>query len=161
METFLKGLTWLVKLLRLIGAAALVGMMMLTSCDVLLRGFGHPIFGATDVVGLLAVLVLACAMPYTHQAGGHVGVDLLVQRAGPRAQAVIDCITSLLSFSLFILVAWQMWLYAGQLGAAGEVSMTVQIPKDPFIYAVSICFGVLCLVILSDIIRFIGKVVKA
>lgn len=160
MDTILKGLNWVVKLLRLIGAIALVGMMMLTSCDVLLRGFGHPIFGAVDMVGLLAVVVLAAAMPYTHQAGGHVGVDLLVQKLGPRGQAIIDCITSLISFVLFALVSWQMWLYAGELSAKGEVTMTVQIAKHPFIYLVSICFGVLCLVIVSDIIRFIGKAVK-
>ncbi len=161
MEALVKGLDWIVKLLRLIGAIALTGMMMLTSVDVLMRGFGHPIFGAVDMVGLLAVVVLACAMPYTHEAGGHVGVDLLVQKLSPRGQSIVDCITSLISFFLFALVTWQMWHYAGELSTKGEVTMTVQIAKHPFIYLVSICFGVLCLTIVTDIVRLIGKVVKA
>ncbi|MDQ7784847.1 MAG: TRAP transporter small permease [Desulfomonilaceae bacterium] len=161
METFLKGMNWVIKLLRLVGGIALVGMMLLTSVDVLLRGFGHPIFGAVDMVGLLAVVVLACAMPYTHMAGGHVGVDLLVQKMSPRGQAVIDLVTSLISLVLFSVVAWQMWLYAGELSIKGEVSMTIQIAKHPFIYLVSVCFGVLCLAIFADIVRFVGKAVKA
>jgi TRAP-type C4-dicarboxylate transport system permease small subunit len=160
MEIFLKGLDWLIKLLRLIGAMALVGMMMLTSVDVLMRGFGHPIFGAVDMVGLLAVVVLACAMPYTHVEGGHVGVDLLVMKMSPRSQAVVDTVTSLISLVLFALVTWQMWLYAGELSIKGEVTMTVQLVKHPFIYLVSVCFGVLCLAITADMVRNIGKVVK-
>ncbi len=161
MEILLKTLDRVVKVLRLIGSVALVGMMMLTSVDVLMRGFGRPIFGAVDMVGLMAVVVLACAMPYTHEAGGHVGVDLLVQKLDPRSQAIIDSITSFISLCLFALVAWQMWLYAGELSTKGEVTMTVQIIKHPFIYLVSVCFGVLCFALVMDIIRFIGKAVKA
>ena len=160
METFLKGLNWLVKLLRLIGAAALVSIMMLTSVDVVMRGFGHPIFGAVDIVGLLAVMVLACAMPYTHAEGGHVGVDLLVQRLSARGQAIVDTITSSVSAVLFALVTWQMWQYAGELSTKGEVTMTIQIAKHPIIYLVSICFGVLCVVLIADVIRLIGKAVE-
>ena len=160
METFLKGLNWLVKLLRLIGAAALVSIMMLTSVDVVMRGFGHPIFGAVDIVGLLAVMVLACAMPYTHAEGGHVGVELLVQKLSPRGQAIVDTITSSVSAVLFALVTWQMWQYAGELSTKGEVTMTIQIAKHPIIYLVSICFGVLCVVLIADVIRLIGKAVE-
>lgn len=160
METFLKGLNWVVKLLRLIGATALVSIMMLTSIDVVMRGFGHPIFGAVDIVGLLAVMVLACAMPYTHAEGGHVGVELLVQKLSPRGQAIVDTITSLASAVLFALVTWQMWQYAGELSTKGEVTMTIQIAKHPIIYLVSICFGVLCVVIMADVVRLIGKAVE-
>lgn len=160
METFVKGLNWVVKLLRLIGATALVSIMMLTSIDVVMRGFGHPIFGAVDIVGLLAVMVLACAMPYTHAEGGHVGVELLVQKLSPRGQAIVDTITSLASAVLFALVTWQMWQYAGELSTKGEVTMTIQIAKHPIIYLVSICFGVLCVVIMADVVRLIGKAVE-
>jgi TRAP-type C4-dicarboxylate transport system permease small subunit len=112
------------------------------------------------MVGFLAVIVLASALPYTHMEGGHVGVDLLVLKMKPRNQAIIDSITSLVSLILFSLVTWQMFLYARELASKGEVSMTVQIPKDPFIYLVAVCFGLLSAVILSDVVRFIGKAVK-
>lgn len=160
MGTFEKVLDRLVKLLRLLGSLALVAIMLLTTADVVMRAFGSPILGAVDMVGLLAVVVLACAMPYTQMERGHVGVDILVQRMSERSQAILDAVTSTVSLILFALVAWQMWLYAGELAAKGEVSMTVQMRMHPYIYLVSVCFGVLCAVLLLHVAQFVGKAVK-
>jgi TRAP-type C4-dicarboxylate transport system permease small subunit len=160
MYGFAKTTDYLVRILRIIGGACLAGMMMITCTDVLMRAFGHPIFGSIDVVKFLAVLVLACAMPYTHKEGGHVGVNLLVQHLGARAQSLVDSITSLVALILFGIVSWQMWLYARELALKGEVSMTIQIPVYPFIYAVSICFAIFGLTILVDLINHLGKAVR-
>jgi TRAP-type C4-dicarboxylate transport system permease small subunit len=160
MEAFDKALVFVVKVLRLVGASALVLMMLITCADVLFRGFDHPIIWAVDSVGFMAVLALACAMPYTQTEGGHVGVDLLVLKMSPRGQAAIDAVTGTVSMVLFGVVSWQMWRYARELASKGEVSMTVQIPKAPFIYAVSICFGILCAAILAEVLRNAGKAVK-
>jgi TRAP-type C4-dicarboxylate transport system permease small subunit len=135
-------------------------MMMVTCIDVVLRACGHPIFGSIDIVQFLAVVVLAAAMPYTQVQRGHVGVSLLVEKLGDRAQAVVDLITHLVSLVVFAIVAWQMWLYATELWDKGEVSMTIEISKHPFIYLVAVCFGALCLVLLVDVINFGRKAVK-
>lgn len=160
MEAFQKALDFVIKALRLVGASALVLMMLITCADVLFRGFDRPIIWAVDTVGFMAVLALACAMPYTQVEGGHVGVDLLVLKMSPRGQAIIDAITGCVSTVLFGVVSWQMWRYAQELASKGEVSMTVQIPKAPFIYAVSVCFGILCIAILANVIRSIEQAVK-
>jgi TRAP-type C4-dicarboxylate transport system permease small subunit len=160
METFRSALNWVVKLIRLVGAIALVAMMTVTCVDVVFRGFGHPMIYTLDMVGFLAVICLACALPVTHVEGGHVGVDLLVQKMKPRNQAILDSITSFVSFVIFGLIAWQMWQYATELSSKGEVSMTVMIPKAPFIYFVSVCFMVFCLAILADVLTNIKKAVQ-
>ena len=160
MQTFEKVVDFMVRILRILGGACLAGMMFLTCADVVLRAFGRPIFGSVDIVQFLAVIALACAMPYTHQQKGHVGVELLVLRLSPRRQAVTDAVTHIISVILFGIVSWQMWLYARELALKGEVSMTIQLPVYPFIYTVSFCFGVLTLVILLDVIRLVGKAVK-
>ena len=160
MEAFERILNWVNKLLRLIGGIAVVGMMAVTCLDVICRGFDHPIIWAVDLVGFLALTSLACALPITHAEGGHVGVDLFVGKLTPKTQAYFDTITSLVSCILFGIVAWQMWLYAAELSSKGEVSMTVQIPKAPFIYLVSVCFVVLTLAIFADFVRHAGKAVK-
>jgi TRAP-type transport system small permease protein len=157
MYGFVKVTDYLVRVLRIIGGACLAGMMLITCTDVVLRAFGHPIFGSIDVVKFLAVLVLACAMPITHREGGHIGVDLLVQKFSPRTQSVVDSITSLVALVLFAVVSWEMWLYARELAIKGEVSMTIEIPVYPFIYCVSICFGIFCLTILVDLINHVRK----
>jgi TRAP-type C4-dicarboxylate transport system permease small subunit len=160
MDILRKSLNWLTKLLRLIGAISLVAMMFVTCADVLLRAFGHPIIWAVDMTGFFAVIVLACALPYTQIERGHVGVDLLALKMSPRGQAILDSITSAVSIGLFAIVAREMWLYARELSVKGEVSMTVQIPKAPFIYLISICFLFLGLVLLSDLLSNIRKAVR-
>jgi TRAP-type C4-dicarboxylate transport system permease small subunit len=152
---------WFIRVLRIAGGLALVGMMMLTVVDVILRRvFNSPIFGSVDIVGFMAVIVLACAMPYTHSQRGHVGVNLLVQRLSSRTQAAIDSITSLISLVLFAIITWQMWLYAQEFARKGEVSMAIEIPKYPFVYFVSVCFGILTLAILIDVVRFSKEATK-
>ncbi len=149
----------LVVWIKRLGAAALVGMMAMTVFDVITRAFGTPIFGAVEIVSLLAVLVLACAMPITHVEKGHVGVDLIVLRLGPRARAAIDSVTAVLGAALFALISWQMFLYARSMKASGEVSMSMELPTHYLIYAVAVAFGVLTLVILVGAIDNIRKAV--
>ena len=161
MEAFRNILDWLVKLVRLVGGVAVAFTMFFTVTDVILRSFGYPIFGSFDISQFIIVIALAASLMYTHVERGHVGVDILVQEMSPRSQAILDSTTSLVSLVLFAIVAWEMWLYAGELSAKGEVSMTILIPKHPFIYTVAICFGLFCLAILDDFIRSVGKAVKA
>ena len=160
METFEKCIDYLVKILRVIGGFCLASMMALTCVDVVLRACGRPIFGSIDVVQFLAVIVLAAAMPYTQTQRGHVGVSLLVEKLGTRGQAIVDMITHLVSLIIFFIVSWQMWLYASELWEKGEVSMTIEIPKYPFLYVVAGCFGILCLTLLVDTLNFARKAVK-
>ncbi|MDQ1240086.1 MAG: hypothetical protein QG577_2272 [Thermodesulfobacteriota bacterium] len=160
MNFFSSSLNWFTKLLRLLGACALVAMMLVTCLDVVLRAFGHPVVWAVDMTQFFAVIVLACALPVTQVERGHVGVDLLVLKMTPRNQALMDSLTSFVSTVLFAVVSWQMWIYARELSTKGEVSMTVQIPKAPFIYLVSVCFALLSLVLLSDLVQNIRKAVK-
>ena len=150
MDSWVSLVTKLINLLKRLGGGALVGMMVVTCVDVVFRGFNRPIFGAVEVVSFMATVVLACAMPLTEFENGHVGVDLFIRRLSPRAQAWCDAITKLCSGILFALVCWQMWLYGNTVKATGEVSMSLQFPDYILIYVVSVAFGVLGLVILTE-----------
>ena len=52
-------------LLKILGAIALMGMTLVTCADVVGRYLGHPIFGSVEIVGFLATLAVALALPYT------------------------------------------------------------------------------------------------
>ena len=138
--------------LRIIGLACLVGMMLLTCADVIGRKFGHPLFGAVELVGFMATLAVAFALPYTHQVRAHIGVEILVQMLSQKAQTIIELCTHIVSLVLFVIVTWQMVLYADTMSKSGTVSMSLQLPEYVIIYAVSVCFLVFSLVILKDII---------
>jgi len=141
----------LTQLLKWLGAGALVGMMVLTCADVIMRGLERPIWGAVEVVAYLATLVLACSLPRTQRDHGHIGVDLMLRRLRPRIQGWVDAITGIISLVLFLVVGWQCWLYAMELQATGEVSMTLELPVHYLVYVVAVAFWALCLVLLVEI----------
>jgi TRAP-type C4-dicarboxylate transport system permease small subunit len=144
---------------KIIAAVCLVGMTALTCVDVVGRFFGHPVFGSVEIVGFMATLAVALALPYTHQLKGHIGVEILVRLFSERTQTLIELCTSFLSLGLFGIISWRMAVYARTMQKSGEVSMNLEFPEHIIIYVVSFCFLMFFLLILQDITRYI-KILK-
>jgi len=160
MNTLLKIVEWTLQKMKIIGAACLVGMMFLTCTDVIGRLMGHPIFGSVELVGFMATLSVAMALPYTHQVKGHIGVEILWQIFSKRMQALVDICTGLLSLGLFGIVTWRMAVYADTMQKSGEVSMNLELPEHVIVYVVAFCFIVFTLIIFQNIIQTIKKLNK-
>jgi len=157
MRVFWEIIDWILDKLKIIGAACLVGMTFLTCADVVGRFFRHPIFGSVEIVGFMATLAVAMALPYTQQLRGHIGVEILVRIFSEKIQTIIDLCTSFLSLGLFILTSWRMTIYAHEMHESGEVSMNLELPEYCIIYVVAFCFVIFSLIILRDIIQNISK----
>ena len=145
------------ELMKIVGAACLVGMTFLTCTDVVGRFFGHPIFGSVEIVGFMATLAVVMALPYTHKVQGHIGVELLVRLFSERTQTIIEICTGILSLALFAIVTWRMWIYGGTMKESGEVSMNLELPEHYVIYVAAFCIFVFSLIILQDILTNIEK----
>jgi len=143
--------------MKIIGAACLVGMMLLTCVDVVGRSFGHPIFGSVEIVGFMATLAVVMAMPYTHQVQGHIGVEIIVRLFSQKTQTIIDICTGLISLILFAVVTWRMTVYANTMKASGEVSMNLELPEYLVVYVTAVCLLIFTLIILQDLVNNIRK----
>ena len=157
MNTFWNAIQWILEKMKIIGAACLVGMTLLTCADVVGRAFGHPIFGSVEIVGFMATLAVVMAMPYTHQVQGHIGVEILVRLFSKRTQTIIEICTGIVSLVLFAIITWRMSVYARTMQKSGEVSMNLELPEHFIIYVTAICLLVFTLIILKDIIDNIRK----
>ena len=157
MAFFWKIILWILDKMKIIGAACLVGMMLLTCVDVVGRAFGHPIFGSVEIVGFMATLAVVMAMPYTHQVQGHIGVEIVVRLFSEKTQTIIDICTGIVSLILFAVVTWRMTVYANTMKASGEVSMNLELPEHFVIYATAVCLLIFTLIIFQDIINNIRK----
>ena len=135
---------------------SLVGMTALTCVDVVGRFFGYPVFGSVELVGFMATLSVALALPYTHKVKGHIGVEILGQVIFPKGHRhIIELCTSFLSLGLFALITWRMAVYAQTMQNSGEVSMNLELPEHVIIYITSFCFLMFFLLIIQDITRYI------
>jgi TRAP-type C4-dicarboxylate transport system permease small subunit len=157
MTFFWKIIQWILGKMKIIGAACLVGMMLLTCVDVVGRAFGHPIFGSVEIVGFMATLAVVMAMPYTHQVQGHIGVEIIVRLFSEKTQTIIDICTGIISLILFAVVTWRMTIYANTMKESGEVSMNLELPEHLVIYVTAFCLLTFTLIILREIINNIRK----
>ena len=157
MAFFWKIILWILDKMKIVGAACLVGMMLLTCVDVVGRAFGHPIFGSVEIVGFMATLAVVMAMPYTHQVQGHIGVEIVVRLFSEKTQTIIGICTGIVSLILFAVVTWRMTVYANTMKASGEVSMNLELPEHFVIYVTAVCLLIFTLIILQDLINNIRK----
>ncbi|MCD4743777.1 MAG: TRAP transporter small permease [Desulfobacteraceae bacterium] len=157
MRNILKVLNKASDILKIISAISLASMMFLTFVDVVGRKVYYPIFGSVEIVGFLAMITIAGALPYTHKIDGHVGVEILVRLLPERVQTIISIITQFLSLILFSLATWQMFIYAQDTHRSGEVSMNLGFPVYLLMYVVSFGLLVFSLTLIESVINNIIK----
>ncbi len=141
-----------------VAGTAIVAMMLLTCADVVLRYFRRPIPGTYELVCFLGAVAVSFAMAHTSIEKGHVSVSFVVSLFPPRIQGLIECITSCFGLFLFALISWQSIIYANDLHASREVSLTLELPFYPFVYGIGFSAAVVCLTLLSDLIKNALKV---
>ena len=148
------------KVFNWLACAAIFAIMVLTCADVIGRSFWHPIFGAYDLVCMFAVVAFAFALANTQFLKGHIGVDFLLLRLGPKTQGLIEAVVYLFSIGIFLLFAWRCAVLARSLQLSGEVSMTMELPYYFFVYGLGIACLPACLVLLTDLLQSLSKIMQ-
>lgn len=93
--------------------ATLSGVVLLfitvsVTVDVFLRYvFGRPTIWITEVSTYLFLYVIYLATAYALQQGMHIRVTFLLSVLGPRAQRIVDLVTSILAILFTVVLLWQ------------------------------------------------------
>lgn len=144
---------WISRFLNVIAGVGLTFLMCLTICDVILRFFKRPVVGTYELVAFFGAVAIGFSMPLTSWVRQHIFVDFIILKFSKKVRNIFNIGTRCLVIVLFLLVSWNMWKYATDLRRSGEVSLTLQMPFYPIAYGVGICFFVLCMVFVCDIIK--------
>lgn len=145
--------------MRAIAAISLMGMMLVTCSDVIVRQFHKPIFGSEEMVSFLLVFVIGFTLPFSHMERIHVGVEIVFRLLPPKVQILLKILTDFLSLLLMVTITAMMFAYWLDTKESGEVSMNLEFPEYWIIFAMACCFAVLNLFILRDL--FIVKEIKS
>lgn len=141
------------KVLAAIAGLSIVLMMLLIVANSIIRVFGDPFSGTTEVVGWLSAISTSFALGYTQIQRGHVDIDLLVEKFPPVVQRLFQSIIYLISICFFLILGWQIVLYGNSLMQSGILSGTLKLIFYPFVYMVAIGFLGLTLALLLDLIK--------
>jgi TRAP-type C4-dicarboxylate transport system permease small subunit len=145
-----------------IAAVVLLGMMLLTVADVGGRYFfNSPIKGTWELVGLFLVFAGTWGLGYCQMERAHIQVDIILTRFSRRVRGVISSIGTLIGLGGFSLLCWRVYLLSYKYFTLprGNVSDTLELPWAPFMLGLAIGTGLMALVLIIHLVRFVNEVV--
>lgn len=143
-------------ILYVMAGAILVGMVLLTLCDVILRNFGHPITGSMEIIMYGGALVFGFSIPYATLLKAQVQVDLIVEKLKPKAKKTITVITRIIGIALFFFVAYNFFVYGFDVKNTGETTSSFKIPYYPIVFALSLSFLFQSLTLVYDLVEVLS-----
>jgi TRAP-type C4-dicarboxylate transport system permease small subunit len=152
---------------RIISFIGLVGLLIfsaITVGDVLLRWlFNFSMLGVADISQLVIAVAVASCFPLVFAEKRSITVRLVGSTLGPRAYALLEAFGTFVSIVILALLAWQFWIYTGELAAGGETTWHLRLSKAPWYRTVMIlmalCVPVLAVLLINQIksLFLIGK----
>ena len=150
------------RILIAIGATILALMMFLTALDVALRYlFNSPLSGAFELVEYMMAIVVPFSIVYCAEQRGHVAVELILARFPRTIQIVVEALVTFVAMLFAIVIAWQNYLYIGEVYDSHLTSSVLLIPAYPFVIPVALGIGAFALMLLVHLIEILSKVIKA
>ena len=149
------------KVFAVISGLVLTAMGLMSIASILGRTlFSSPIVGDYELVQSLCAVAVSMALPYTQWVRAHVIVDFFTAKAGPRVNAALDAVASLLLAFFSAAFAWRMGKAMGELRQALDASMLLNIPTWLTYIPMVASFILLCIVSLytaDENIRKLGS----
>jgi TRAP-type C4-dicarboxylate transport system permease small subunit len=140
------------KFLMVAGGVALLALVLLATANVALRIVRVPVSGTYEIVSFLGAVVIAGALGYTQKRKDHIVVDILSEKFPGPVKRALDGVSYAVTTALFAVVSWQTFAWGRRLQQTGELSETLKIAYHPFVFCVSLGFGVLALTLFLDLL---------
>jgi len=140
------------KALALVSGLAVFSLMILAVVSVGGRNFFNmPIPGYVDWIEQAMPLIAFMGLSFTQRDGGHIRMDMVIDKLSGRALWAAEFATTLVMLVLMILLVWGSWAhfqrsfdFASPLWSR-DSSMDISLPLWPSKLLVPVAFSVLCL----------------
>jgi len=139
----------------MVGLSVIAG---LTFLDVCLRYIlNKPILGVYDITRVTLIVTVACAFGYTQMIRGNMAIDFLLLKLGQRHRAIVGSVYDGIALCLFLVITVQAFRQGNALRMTGDATETVLIPYYPFVYLIAFNMGVVCLILLLQLVKSLGE----
>jgi TRAP-type C4-dicarboxylate transport system permease small subunit len=145
-----------------LGGGVLLAVMLMTVVSVLMRAtVGTPILGDFELVELGTAIAAFAFLPYCHQAGGNVVVDVFTNRAPERVKSALSALSSLVLLAIALVLVWRMALGGYDFYRYHEVTTNLEIPRWWVFPPILISLTLLALVSLVAFAQELGASLRA
>ncbi len=119
----------LIKYVAWIAILFLLGAMLITTVDVVLRKIDNAgIYGTIDLVQLMIMSAAYLSIPYAFMKKSHVAVSILSERMPEKAAALCQALGMVLCVIFMSAIAWFGFQQAEQQHQYGDISITLGLP---------------------------------
>jgi TRAP-type C4-dicarboxylate transport system permease small subunit len=109
--------------------------MVVTCADVVGRYFlNTPLPGGFELTEIMMAALIFLGMPLVTLSGEHIKVDLLDLVVSARVRRIQEVFAHLIGCGVSVLLAWTLWVKAGQVAAYQDRTETLGIPLAPIAY---------------------------
>lgn len=138
----------------MLAAATLLAIMLLTCVDVAGRYvFNAPVPGAFELTEFAMGALIFTGLPLTTLREQHVTVDLMDGLVPRVLRPARDAAVHAVSAVCMAVIAWRLWVKAGQMAAAGDTTAALHIGIAPLVYYMSLQSAVTAGVLLLLVAR--------
>ncbi|MDD5701777.1 MAG: TRAP transporter large permease subunit [Dehalococcoidales bacterium] len=148
------------KWINIIGAALIFIISGLVFVDVILRAFGHPIKGVNELVEVMMITAVFFGVAYAYNEKAHIGMDLITSKLAPKARLIMNFITNLLGFTLFVIIVWRVLIQTMLYYDKNVMHGYTPIPVTPFSAVIVVGCTLLCLLMIRDLFRNLHTALK-
>jgi TRAP-type C4-dicarboxylate transport system permease small subunit len=97
-----------IRFVATIGMVFVLPLMLITTADVVGRGFfNKPIAGTFELSEYMLAVIILLGAAYTQQVKGHVAVDFLTSKFSNKTQALCQMLVLFLSLFIVTILVWQ------------------------------------------------------
>jgi TRAP-type C4-dicarboxylate transport system permease small subunit len=149
-----RAVLWISRVMAVISAVVLGIMMVNTVADVCGRYFfTSPIDGTYELVGIMLIIAACFGLGYCQLNKANIRITVLSDLLPPRGQSIVNLISYIICAIGSGVICWQGWLrmYEYMFKGIGSTSATLNLPLWPFMLALSVGFGWVCLIFLIDV----------
>lgn len=128
----------------------LVGAMLLTVGNIIIRQIASPFGGTAEVVGWCSATLTALALVYSQKRKAHIAIDIISARFNKRVRATVQGVGFLIGTAIFLMSAWQIFARAIKMQRSGILSETLYIAYYPLLWVLGVCVVLFAVKILID-----------
>ena len=129
--------------LAILGFCALGLVALLTTWDGVARYLGWPrLSGYADILSIAFAIVVATCFPLGLLTRTNITVRLLGKATGRRGDAFLEAVGASVSLLFFAILFWRFVVFAGELGAAGRTTSTIELPLAPWWWLITAIIAV-------------------
>lgn len=147
--------------LRTLLGLVLVGLVLLNVANAVARATGIVVIGVDEVLVFGMIWMVMLGMLLVTAEKGHIALELLNMRVGPRAAIALSVVTHLVMASACAYAALQSFYFVQRVSALGQTSMALGMPMLIPHSALVVGFGGTAIIALVLVLRDMKSLVGA